>query len=137
MTPFAHAYNSFGVGYYGWPVEALSERVFDQGPRCAMVPVDPTVDITQQLLPLFDGDAVLQDPDVASPIELALNKDKGLGATREPPSLYFLCRQRLTEEVIEVRHPLVGQRVGLCHWILIKLHDFRVGWSRWLVSPRA
>ena len=55
-----------------------------------MVPADPTVDITQQLLPLFDGDAALQDPDVASPVELALNNDKGLGATREPSSLYFV-----------------------------------------------
>ena len=47
-----------------------------------MVPVDPTVDITQQLLPSFDGDAALHDPGVASPVELALNKDKGLGVTR-------------------------------------------------------
>ena len=45
------------------------------------------MDITQQLLPLFDGDAVLQDTDVASLVELALNKDKGLGTTRELLSL--------------------------------------------------
>ena len=57
-----------------------------------MVPVDSTVDITQQLLPLFDGDATLQDPGVASPIELALNKGKGLGAMLEPPSLHFVRR---------------------------------------------
>ena len=55
-----------------------------------MVPTDPTMDITQQLLPLFDGDAALQDPSVALPVELALNKDKGLEATREPPSLHFV-----------------------------------------------
>ena len=73
-----------------------------------MVPADPTVDITQQLLPLFDGDATLQDPGVASPIELAPNKYNGLGVTREPPSLRFVHRQRLTEEVVEVRRPLVG-----------------------------
>ena len=47
-----------------------------------MVPADPIVDITQQLLPSFDGDAALQDPSVALPIELALNKDKGLGMMR-------------------------------------------------------
>ena len=41
-----------------------------------MVPTDPTMDITHQLLPLFDGDAALQDPGVASLIELALNNDK-------------------------------------------------------------
>ena len=47
-----------------------------------MVTADPTVDVAQQPLPLFDGDAALQDPDVASPVELALNKDKGLGMMR-------------------------------------------------------
>ena len=38
LTPF--------TGYYGWQIEALSERVSDQGPRGSMVPSDPTVDIT-------------------------------------------------------------------------------------------
>ena len=70
----------FNVGYHGRPIEALSECVSDQGSRRGMVTVDPTMDITQQLLPLLDGDAALQDPGVASPVELALNKDKGLGA---------------------------------------------------------
>ena len=57
-----------------------------------MVLADPTMDITRQLLPLFDGDAALQEPGVASPVELALNNDKELGATREPPSLCFVRR---------------------------------------------
>ena len=100
-----------------------------------MVPIDPTMDITQQPLPSFDGDAALEDPSVTSPVELTLNKDKGLGATRELSSLCSIHRQRLIEEVVEVRCPLVGQRVGLYHWILVKLHDFGVGWSRRLVSP--
>ena len=73
-----------------------------------MVPADPTMYIAQQPLPLFDADAALQDPSVASPVELALNKDKGLGAMREPPSLCFVHWQHLMEEVVEVRGPLVG-----------------------------
>ena len=77
-----------------------------------MVPADPTMDITQQLLPLFDGDAALQDPGVALLVELDLNNDKGLDATREPPSPRFVHRQRLTEEVVEVRRPPVGQGSG-------------------------
>ena len=99
-----------------------------------MVLAYPTVDISQQLLPLFDGDAALQDPSVASPVELTLDNDKGLGATREPPSLCFVRRQCLTEEVVEVRRLPINQRVRLYHWILVELHDFRIGWSRWLVS---
>ena len=79
-----------------------------------MVPTDPAVDITQQVLPSFDGDVALQDPGVASPVEVALNNDKRLGATREPLSLRFVRRQHLMEEVVEVRRPLVIQRVGLC-----------------------
>ena len=78
-----------------------------------MVPIDPTMDITQQPLPSFDGDAALEDPSVTSPVELTLNKDKGLGATHEPLSLYLVCRQCLTEVVVEVGRPLVDQRVGL------------------------
>ena len=92
LTPFIGAHNLFSVSYYGRPVEALLECVFNLGPRCGMVPVDPTMDITQQLLPLSDGDATLQDPSVASPVELALNNNKGLGATREPLSLHFVGR---------------------------------------------
>ena len=57
-----------------------------------MVPADPTVDISQQLLPLFDGDATLQDPGVASSVELTLNKDKRLGMMHEPLSLCFIHR---------------------------------------------
>ena len=57
-----------------------------------MVTADPTMDIAQQMLPLFDGDVALQDPSVASLVEFALNKDKRLGATREPPS-FCLVRQ--------------------------------------------
>ena len=78
LTPFIGAHNLFSVGYCGRLVEILSERVSNQGPRRGMVPIDPTMDITQQLLPSFDGDAALQDPSVASPIELALNMGKGL-----------------------------------------------------------
>ena len=47
LSPFAGAYNLLGVGYYGGPVEALSECVSNQGPWCGMVTVDSTMDIAQ------------------------------------------------------------------------------------------
>ena len=59
LTPFAGAHDLLGVGYSGGPIEALSERVSDQGSRCSMVTVDPTMGIAQQMLPLFDGDVAL------------------------------------------------------------------------------
>ena len=59
LTPFAGAYNLFGVGYCSGPVEALSLCISNQGSRRGMVTIDPIVDIAQQMLPLFDGDAAL------------------------------------------------------------------------------
>ena len=47
------------LGYRGRPVEALLERIFDQGSRRGMMTANPTVDIAQQPLPLFGGDAAL------------------------------------------------------------------------------
>ena len=100
-----------------------------------MVTTDPIVDIAQQMLPLFDGDAALQDAGVASLVEFALHKDEGLGTTCEPWSFCLVHWQHLTEEVVEVECPLVDQRAGLCRWLLFELHDFRAGCSRRLVSP--
>ena len=59
LTPFVGAYDLLGIGYCSGPVEALSECVSNQGPRRGMVTVDPTVDVAQQLFPLFDGNATL------------------------------------------------------------------------------
>ena len=79
LTPFVGAHNLLSVGYYGRPVEALSERISDQGSGCVMMSADPTVNVLQQLPPLFDGNAMLQDPSVASLVELLLNNDERLG----------------------------------------------------------
>ena len=46
LTPFIGAHNLFSVIYYGIPVEALLECIFDKGPSYGKVPIDPTVDIT-------------------------------------------------------------------------------------------
>ena len=59
LAPFAGAHDLLGVGYYNGPIEALLECVSDQGSRRDMVTAYPTMDIAQQMLPLFDGDAAL------------------------------------------------------------------------------
>ena len=59
LTPFVGEHDMLGVGYCSGPVEALSKCVSNQGSRCGVVTVDPTVDIAQQVLPLLDGDAAL------------------------------------------------------------------------------
>ena len=80
----------FSIGYHGRLVEALLEHIYDQGPRYIMVSADPTVDVSQQLLPLFDGDAALQDSSVALLVELTLNNNEGLGTMRELLGLRFV-----------------------------------------------
>ena len=136
LTPFAGAYNLLGVGYCSGPVEALSECVSDQGSRGGVVTADPTVDIAQQALPLLNGDAALQDPGVASFVEFAFYKNKGLDAMHEPSSFRLVCWQRVVEEVVDVERSLVIQRVGLCCWTFFKLHDLGVGRGHRLVSLR-
>ena len=81
LTPFVGAYDLLGVGYCSGPVEALSECVPNQGSRHGVVTVDPTMDIAQQNLPLFDGDTELQDLGVALFVEFAFYKNEGFGVT--------------------------------------------------------
>ena len=136
LTPFTGVHDLLGVSYCSGPVEALSECVPNQGFRCGMVTADPTVDIAQQMLPLFDGDAELQDPSVALFVEFAFYKNEGFGTMCELSSLYLVRWQRVMEEVVEVECSLVVQRVGLCRWFCFKLYDLRARWSRRLISPR-
>ena len=51
---------------------------------------------------------------MASFIEFAFYKDEGFGVTYEPSSPRLVHWQCVTEEVVEVEHSLVDQRVGLC-----------------------
>ena len=59
LAPFVGAYDLLSVGYCSGPVEALLEHVPNQGSRHGVVTADPTVDVAQQKLPLFDGDIEL------------------------------------------------------------------------------
>ena len=59
LTPFIGAHDMFSIGYRGQLVEALLERISNQGSRHSMVTVDPTVDVAQQKSSLFVGDAEL------------------------------------------------------------------------------
>ena len=59
LAPITGAYDLLSVGYCNGPIEALSERISNQGSRRGMVTTNPTMDIAQQTLSLFDGDAAL------------------------------------------------------------------------------
>ena len=83
--------------------------------------------INKFVTPRVLQDAELQDPNVASFVEFAFHKNDGLGTMRESSSFRLVRRQRVTEEVVEVESSPVDQRVGLCRWILFKLHDLGAG----------
>ena len=59
LTPFIGAHDLLGVGNCSGPVEALSECISNQGPRCSMMTADPTVDVIQQKFSLFARDTEL------------------------------------------------------------------------------
>ena len=62
-------------------------------------------------------------------IELPFDDDEGLGMTRELLVYHLVDREHLMEEAIKIRWSLVSQRVGLHHWVFVKLHDLRVRWN--------
>jgi hypothetical protein len=70
LTPLAGAYNPSGVSHRGWPVETLSESVSDEDPRCCMVTASPRVYLLQQLLPLGDKYASLENARGVAVVEL-------------------------------------------------------------------
>jgi hypothetical protein len=61
LTPFAGAHDLAGVGDRGGPVEALAERVAHEGAWCRVVATHARVDVSEELAPLGDGYAPLQD----------------------------------------------------------------------------
>ena len=134
LAPFAGAYDLLGVGYCSGPVEALSECVSNQSSWCGMVTADPAVDGAQQKLALFGGNALLQDPGVASFVEFAFYKNEGLGAACEPSGVRLIRWQRVMEKIVEVECSPVVRRVG--RRAFLKLHDLGAERSRQLVSPR-
>jgi len=59
-----------GITNGHWPVQTLSKGVADEGSRIRVVAASPRVQILEELLSLFHGDAALQDPRRASPVQL-------------------------------------------------------------------
>jgi hypothetical protein len=61
LAPFAGGYDLAGVGDRGGPIEALAERVAYEGVGHGMVAADARVNVPEELTPLGDGHASLQD----------------------------------------------------------------------------
>jgi hypothetical protein len=61
LAPFAGAHDLAGIRDRGGPVKALTERVANEGAGRGVMATDPRVDVPQELAPLRDGHASLQD----------------------------------------------------------------------------
>jgi hypothetical protein len=61
LAPFAGAHDLVDICNRGGSVEALAERVAHVGARRRVVTAYTRVDVAEELAPLRDGDALLQD----------------------------------------------------------------------------
>jgi hypothetical protein len=61
LAPLASAHNLAGVSNRGRPVEALAECVAHEGARRRVVAAHARVNVSEELAPLGDGYAPLQD----------------------------------------------------------------------------
>jgi hypothetical protein len=61
LAPFAGAHDFASVSDRGGPVEALAERIAYEGARRGMVAANPRMYVPEELAPLGDGHASLQD----------------------------------------------------------------------------
>jgi hypothetical protein len=154
LAPFAGAYDFTGVCDRGRPVKALAESIVNEGVRRGVMAADPGVDVPQELAPLGDGHAPLQDARGGALVQLAVNEGKGLGHPGDAPGRgpvrgefpsshpgdIFVAPVSLDRSWLDVHHvglvgaiPLEeGKHVRLVRGVLIR--GFRTRWIRG--SPR-
>jgi hypothetical protein len=76
LAPFAGAHNLAGVGDRGELIEALAKRVTYEGAGCCVMAAHARVYIPEELVPLGDGHASLQDAGGGALVQLAVDESK-------------------------------------------------------------
>jgi hypothetical protein len=74
LAPFAGAHNLVGVSDRGGPIEALAERIAHEGAGCGVVAAYARVYIPEELAPLGDGHALLQDAGCDALVQLTVDE---------------------------------------------------------------
>jgi hypothetical protein len=87
LAPFAGAHDLVGVRDRGGPVEALAKRVAYEGARRGMVAADPRMYVPEELTPLGDGHASLQDAGSGALVQLVVDEGEGFGHPGDAPGL--------------------------------------------------
>jgi hypothetical protein len=76
FAPFAGAHDLAGVGDRGGPVEALEKRIAHEGAGCCVMAARARMYIPEELAPLRDGYASLQDARRGALVQLAVNESE-------------------------------------------------------------
>ena len=87
LATLAGPHDVGGVGDRGGPVKALSKRVTHEGARRGVMTAGASVDVTDQLLALGDGDVSLQNARRTALVQLIVDQDEGLGLPGDAPCL--------------------------------------------------
>jgi hypothetical protein len=73
LAPLASAHDLVGVSDRGGPVEALAKRISHEGTWCRMVAAHARMDVAEELAPLGDGYAPLQDAGCGTLVQLVVD----------------------------------------------------------------
>jgi hypothetical protein len=76
LAPFAGAHDFAGVGNRGGLVEALAERVVYEGVGCCVVAAHAHVYFSEELAPLGDGHASLQNAGRSALVQLYVDESE-------------------------------------------------------------
>jgi hypothetical protein len=74
LAPFAGAHDLAGVGDHGGPVETLTERIAHEGVWCYVMAAHAHMYIPEELAPLSNGYASLQDSRRDALVHLAVDE---------------------------------------------------------------
>jgi hypothetical protein len=87
LAPLAAAHDFTGIRDRGRPVKALAERIAYEGAGCGVMAADPRVNVPEELAPLGDGYASLQDAGSCTLVQLAVDEGEGSGHPGDAPGL--------------------------------------------------
>jgi hypothetical protein len=76
LAPFASAHDFAGVGDRGGPIEALAERIAYESAWRRVVAAYPRMYVLEELAPLRDGHAALQDSRCGPLVQLAVDESE-------------------------------------------------------------
>jgi hypothetical protein len=87
LAPLVGAYDLAGIRDRSRPVKALAKRVAYEGAGRGVVAADARVNVPEELAPLGDGHASLQDAGSGALVQLAVDEGKRLGYPGDAPGL--------------------------------------------------